>query len=137
VVRVLLVDDSAAIRAGLTALIDSTSDLEVVGACADGSEAVDAAARHRPDVVLMDFAMPGMNGIEATEALLAALPGHRVLLLTTAVAAELVHRAHGAGAVGFVRKTDDPADLLDAIRVVSGGGTAWSAWAREALRHAR
>ena len=136
-VRVLLVDDSAAIRAGLTALIDSTVDMEVVGACADGAEAVDAAARHRPDVVLMDFSMPGMNGIDATAALLAASPRYRVMLLTTAVGADVVHRAHGAGAVGFVRKADDPADLLDAIRSVSAGGTAWSAWAREALRHAR
>jgi DNA-binding NarL/FixJ family response regulator len=135
VVRVLLVDDSAAIRAGLTALIDSTADMAVVAACADGSEAVDAATLHRPDVVLMDFSMPGMNGIDATEALVAADPGCRVMLLTTAVGAEVVHRARGAGAVGFVRKADDPSDLLDAIRSVSDGGTGWSPWALEVLRH--
>jgi DNA-binding NarL/FixJ family response regulator len=136
VVRVLLVDDSAAVRAGLSALIDTTPDIELVGACADGSEAVEAAARHRPDVVVMDYSMPGMNGIDATEALIADRAERRVLLLTTAVAADVVHRAHGAGAVGFVRKADHPDELLDAIRTVAAGGTAWSPWAKEALRHA-
>lgn len=137
VIRVLLVDDSAALRAGLTALITGTTDLTVVGACADGAEVVATAERCAPDVVLMDLTMPGMDGIAATAALRAARPAARVLILTTSDSGDAVHRARDAGAVGHLHKSADPGTLLDAVRDVATGGTAWSEWAREALRHAR
>jgi DNA-binding NarL/FixJ family response regulator len=137
VIRVLLVDDSAAVRAGLAALLASTPDLVVVGSCADGSEAVAGAQRSAPDVVLMDLTMPGMDGISATAALRESCPDARVLILTTSTAGDAVHRARDAGAVGHLHKSADVATLLDAVRTVASGGTAWSDWAREALRHAR
>jgi DNA-binding NarL/FixJ family response regulator len=137
VTRVLIVDDSAAVRAGLTVLLSSTPDLVVVGTCPTGSSAVDAARRCDPHVVVMDLAMPGTDGIAATAALCAWNPAARVLVLTTSVAGDAVHRARTAGAVGFVHKSAGPDVLLEAIRTVAGGGTAWSEWAREALRHER
>lgn len=136
VTRVLLVDDSAAVRAGLSLLLDSTEGIRVVGSCADGSEVVAAAVELRPDVVLMDVSMPGTDGITATAALVAAEPSSRVLMLTSSVAGDVVHRARQAGALGYLLKGADPAELVAAVRAVATGATAWSARAAEALRHA-
>ncbi len=133
--RVLLVDDSPAVRAGLSLLLDSTDGIHVVGSCGDGSEVVAAAAALRPDIVLMDISMPGTDGIAATAALVAAEPSARVLMLTTSVTGDVVHRAREAGALGYLIKGADPAELVAAVRDVAGGGTAWSARALEALRH--
>lgn len=133
--RVLLVDDSPAMRAGLTLLLDSVDGMQVVGSCVDGSEVVAAAAALRPDIVLMDVSMPGTDGIAATAALVAAEPTARVLMLTTSVTGDVVHRAWQAGALGYLIKGADPAELVAAVRDVAGGGTAWSARAVEALRH--
>lgn len=134
--RVLLVDDSAAVRAGLSLLLDSVDGIHVVGSCVDGSEVVAAAAELRPDVVLMDVSMPGTDGITATAALVAAAPTSRVLVLTSSVAGDVVYRAREAGALGYLLKGADPAELVEAVRAVASGSTAWSARAVEALRHA-
>ncbi|CAM3604731.1 response regulator [Isoptericola cucumis] len=119
-VRVLLADDHAAIRAGLRLLLDAAPDVEVVGEAADGTAAVTNARALRPDVVLMDLRMPGVDGISATRTItgegLAA-----VLVLTTFDLDEYVDGALRAGAAGFLLKTAEPAALLDAVRRVAAG----------------
>jgi DNA-binding NarL/FixJ family response regulator len=102
--RVLVVDDQFLIRAGLVGLLDAAPGFEVVGEAADGAEAVRPAARTRPDVILMDIRMPGVNGIEATERILAEAPDRapRILILTTFDLDEYVYGALRAGACGFL-----------------------------------
>ena len=125
VIRVLLADDNEFVRDGLTDLLSATDDLTVVGACADGAEVVEAAERTRPDVVLLDLAMPVVDGLEATRRLRAVRPDARVLLLTAMIPAAAVDEARRLGAAGYVLKTDDPEQLLQALRTVAAGGTAW------------
>jgi DNA-binding NarL/FixJ family response regulator len=123
VIRVLIADDQALVRAGFEVLIDSAADLEVVGTAADGAEAVTMAAATSPDVILMDIRMPVMDGLEATSRILGA-PGAesvRVLVLTTFDLDEYVFGALKAGASGFLLKDTPPADLLAGIRVVARG----------------
>jgi DNA-binding NarL/FixJ family response regulator len=123
VIRVLLVDDQALIRAGFRMILDAEEDMEVVGDCADGTQAVDSARRLKPDVVLMDIRMPEMDGIEATRLIAGggAESGPRVLMLTTFDLDEYVYDALHAGASGFLLK-DVPADqLVEGIRVVAQG----------------
>ena len=122
-IRILLADDQALVRAGFRALLDSEDDLEVVAEAQDGIEAVDLTARHRPDVVLMDIRMPRQDGIEATRRI-AGDPrqsGVRVVVLTTFESDEYVFEALRAGASGFLVKDTDPAELLRAVRVAAGG----------------
>ena len=119
-IRVLVVDDQLMVRAGIAAIVGAEDDLEVVGEAADGESALVLAARLRPDVVLMDIRMPGMDGLTAT-ARLTAGPGPRVLVLTTFHQDAYVFAALRAGASGFVLKDTRPADLLAAIRLVAGG----------------
>lgn len=135
-IRVLVVDDNAAVRAGLVTLLGTTPDLAVVGAASDGAEGIVAARELAPDVVLMDISMPVMDGLAATVALRSVRPPVRVLVLTTNVAGDAVHRALAAGAAGYLKKSVDPDELMRAIRAVAAGGTAWCAEASEALRHA-
>jgi DNA-binding NarL/FixJ family response regulator len=120
-VRVLLVDDDALVRAGLRLILSSAEDLELVGEADDGSRAVAAVREHRPDVVLMDIRMPGMDGITATAALrrLAAPP--QVIVLTTFQADEQVMSALRAGASGFLLKDTPPAEIINAVRLVAAG----------------
>jgi DNA-binding NarL/FixJ family response regulator len=125
VIRVLLADDNEFVRDGLTDLLSATDDLTVVGACADGAEVVEAAERTRPDVVLLDLAMPVVDGLEATRRLRAVQPDARVLLLTAMIPAAAVDEARRLGAAGYVLKTDDPEQLLQALHTVAAGGTAW------------
>jgi DNA-binding NarL/FixJ family response regulator len=134
-IRVLLADDQTLIRAGFRVLVDSAPDLEVVGEATTGREAVELARKFRADVVLMDIRMPEMDGIEATRLITADddLAGVRVLILTTFEIDENVLRALRAGASGFLNKGVEPADLLDAIRVVASGEALLSPGATRSL----
>jgi DNA-binding NarL/FixJ family response regulator len=122
-IRVLVADDQALVRAGFRVLIESAPDIEVAGEAGNGEEAVALARAEQPDVVLMDIRMPVLDGIEATRRIAADpdLAGCRVLVLTTFEADEYVFEALRAGASGFLLKDVEPADLLRAIRVVAGG----------------
>lgn len=120
-IRVLVVDDQALVRGGLAVLVDAADDVTVVGEAADGAEAVAAAARLRPDVVLMDIRMPVLDGIAATRRILAHDPDVRVLVLTTFDVDAHVYDALRAGASGFLLKDALPAELLRAVRVVAAG----------------
>jgi len=120
-IRVLVVDDDALVRAGLTMLLAGVDDIEIVGEAADGSEVEHAVAEHRPDVVLMDIRMPGMDGLAATEIVRARDPSPEVIVLTTFDADDHVLSALRAGASGFLLKDTSPADIVRAIRAVAAG----------------
>jgi DNA-binding NarL/FixJ family response regulator len=120
-VSVLLVDDHPLVRAGLTALIASTADLVVVGEASSGEQAITLAVECKPDVVLMDLSMPGMNGVEATRGLLALQPDTHVVVLTSFHDQAQVAGALEAGAVGYLLKDSDPRDVLSAIRSAASG----------------
>jgi len=123
VIRVLLADDQALVRAGFRALLDAQDGIEVVGEAADGREAVDLTRALRPDVVLMDIRMPVLDGIAATREIAAeaTLAGVRIVILTTFELDEYVFDAIRAGAAGFLVKDTKPADLIEAVRVVAAG----------------
>jgi DNA-binding NarL/FixJ family response regulator len=122
-IRVLLADDQALVRAGFRSLLEDEDDLEVVGEAGDGAQALELARSTRPDVVLMDIRMPVMDGLEATRRIAAdeLLAGVRVLVLTTFELDEYVFEALAAGASGFLLKNTDPVELLRAVRVVAEG----------------
>ncbi|MEV7131696.1 response regulator transcription factor [Arthrobacter sp. NPDC093128] len=122
-IRILIADDQTLIRAGFRALLDAESDMEVVAECGTGDEAVRLAAREHPDVVLMDIRMPQGDGLDATRRILAdtALPGTRVIILTTFELDEYIAEAVRAGAAGFLVKDTEPEELLRAVRVVHDG----------------
>lgn len=122
-IRVVLADDQAMIRAGFKLLIDNQPDLEVVGEAETGAEAVAMARTLRPDVVLMDVQMPDMDGIAATEELMRGDTEVKVLVVTTFQRDDYLFDALRAGASGFLLKTSPPEDLIDAIRVVSAGNS--------------
>ena len=121
VLRVVLADDEAMVRAGLRLLIDGEPDLEVVGEAVDGEDAVRVAREVGPDVVLMDVRMPRMNGLDAAQALLADEGAPRVLVLTTFDEDEVVDEALRRGIAGFLLKSSPPEDLLAAIRRAAEG----------------
>lgn len=122
-IRVLIADDQDVVRLGLRTLLENEADLEVVGDAADGLQAVALAKQHRPDVVLMDVRMPGIDGIEATRRIAATpeLADTRVVVLTTFELDEYVFEALRHGASGFLIKDTKPVDLLRALRVVAAG----------------
>ncbi|GAA1504086.1 response regulator transcription factor [Sphaerisporangium rubeum] len=120
-IRVLIVDDDALVRAGLTLMLKGAAGLRIVGAVADGADVESAVAEHRPDVVLMDIRMNGVDGIEATRRLRARSGAPEVVVLTTFDADELVFGALRSGASGFLLKDTPPEDIVDAVRKVVAG----------------
>lgn len=122
-IRVLLADDQALVRAGFRALLAAEDGIEVVGEAVDGEEAVRQASALKPDVVLMDIRMPRLDGLEATRRIAAdpALAGVRVLILTTFELDEYVFEALRVGASGFLVKDTEPVDLIQGVRVVADG----------------
>ncbi|MCR6491847.1 response regulator transcription factor [Cellulomonas sp. P24] len=134
-IRVVVADDQALIRAGLRGILEGEADVEVVAEAADGREAVEAARRTGADVVLMDLRMPGVDGIDATRLIRAdaALAHVRVLVLTTFETDDYVDRALTAGADGFLGKGAEPRELVDAVRVVAQGGSSLSSRAARGL----
>ncbi|SEC97861.1 DNA-binding response regulator, NarL/FixJ family, contains REC and HTH domains [Amycolatopsis tolypomycina] len=119
--RVLLVDDDPLVRTGLSMILGSTPDLQVVAEAGDGDEAVQQVARHAPDVVIMDIRMRRMNGLAATAAVLAQPRPPKVLILTTFDLDEYVFEALAAGASGFLLKEGSPQEIIDGVRVVANG----------------
>jgi DNA-binding NarL/FixJ family response regulator len=122
-IRVLLADDQALIRAGFRVLVEAAGDIEVVGEAVNGEQAVALARTERVDVVLMDIRMPGVDGLEATRRIAADedLAGVKVIILTTFESDEYVYQALRSGASGFLVKDTEPEDLIRAIRVVARG----------------
>jgi two-component system, NarL family, response regulator DesR len=123
VIRILLADDQHLVRGALAALLALEDDFDVVASVADGSEAVQAAVEHRPDVALLDVEMPNLDGISATRAIRERAPGVRVMILTTFGRPGYLRRAMDAGARGFMVKDAPPDRLADAVRQVHGGRT--------------
>jgi DNA-binding NarL/FixJ family response regulator len=121
VIRVLLVDDQSLVRMGFRMILEAETDITVVGEAGDGAAAVSMTAALRPDVVLMDVRMPGVDGIDATAAITAAGGPAKVLILTTYDLDHYVYAGLRAGASGFLLKDAPPADLLAAIRTVADG----------------
>ncbi|WP_084957012.1 response regulator [Thermoactinospora rubra] len=120
-IRLLIVDDDALVRAGLSMILSGAEDIEIVGEAGDGSEVPKLVAAHRPDVVLMDIRMPTVDGLTATEALRAGASPPEVIVLTTFHADAQVLRALRAGAAGFLLKDIPPRDLVEAVRRVAAG----------------
>jgi DNA-binding NarL/FixJ family response regulator len=120
-IRVLLCDDQALVRSGFRMILEAREDIEVVGEAEDGAQALELAWRQLPDVVVMDVRMPRLDGVEATRRLVQAGCEARVLMLTTFDLDEYVYEALRAGASGFLLKDVQPAQLVDAIRVVARG----------------
>ena len=120
-IRILIADDQALVRGGLRMILDAQPDMTVVGEAADGQEVLRLVDELKPDLVLMDVQMPGLDGITATRRILQSVTGApRVLVLTTFDLDEYVYKALRAGASGFVLEDDPPEQLLAAIRIVAG-----------------
>ena len=122
-IRILLVDDHPVVRLGLRGMLVAEPDLSVVGEASSGDEGLAVALAERPDIVLMDLRMPGGDGVSATERILAAVPGTRVLVLTTYESDRDILRAIEAGAGGYLLKDASPAELADAVRAAARGET--------------
>jgi DNA-binding NarL/FixJ family response regulator len=121
VIRVVIADDHAIVRQGLAGLLEGVDDLSVVGLAADGEEAVALVREHRPDVVLMDLQMPGVDGVDATRTIVEEALGTEVLVLTSFSDHARILAAIDAGAVGYLLKDADPAELIDGVRAVARG----------------
>jgi DNA-binding NarL/FixJ family response regulator len=126
-ISVLIVEDHTMVREGLRIMLNLEPDMEVVGEAQDGREAIAMAMELRPDVVLMDIAMRGLNGLEATRQLVKALPAMRIIILTAHCDDAYVKSAIGSGAAGFLLKQDSTHDVCRAIREVHRGGIHYSA----------
>ncbi|GAA0407155.1 response regulator transcription factor [Streptomyces luteireticuli] len=136
-IRVLIADDDALVRAGIRAIVQAGPGITVVGEAGDGAEAVAQARQHRPDVVLMDLDMPGCDGLAATRRLLAEPVPPKILVLTTFGLDEHIVDALHAGASGFLLKQLSPQKLIHAVSTVAAGGTVLSgAVAQQLLAHA-
>ena len=120
-IRILLAEDHALVRAGIRALLERQQDMEVVGEAADGDEAIQKVSELRPDVVVMDIAMPGTTGLEATRQIKATFPDVHVLTLTILEDERYFFESIQAGACGFILKRVLPEELLSAVRTVARG----------------
>ncbi|TMR11864.1 response regulator transcription factor [Nonomuraea turkmeniaca] len=120
-IRVLVVDDEELVRSGLRLILEAAGDIAVVGEARDGAEAISAVARLRPEVVLMDVRMPGMDGLTAAARLLSRPDAPKLIMLTTFDLDEYVHEALRLGAVGFLLKDTPPRELAGAVHTVAGG----------------
>lgn len=136
-VRVAIVDDHALVRGGLQQLLGSEPDIEVVGVAADGTAGIDLAARLRPDVVLMDLSMPGLDGVEATRRLQSVAPEVQVVVLTSFADRRRVLDALEAGAVGYLLKDADPAEVAAGVRAAAAGGSPLDPRAAKVLLDSR
>ena len=132
-IRVLVVDDHPMVRTGLRVFLSESSDVAVVGELSDGDSALTFVDREVPDVVLMDLSMPGVDGIAATRAIVAAHPKVKVVVLTTFVERERVLEAVDAGAVGYLLKDADPEELVRSIRAAARGESPFAPRAAQAL----
>ena len=122
-IRVVLADDHVLIRAGLRALLHSLPNIEVIGEASDGHEAIDVIAQHQPDVVIMDIGMPGLNGVDSARRIVKQTPGTRVIILSMHANEEYVGRALEAGAMGYLLKGAEPAELELVLKAVMRGET--------------
>ena len=132
---VLLVDDHPVVREGLRGMIDAEQDLTVVGEAGSGAEAIALAESLRPDVILMDLRMPDVDGVTATERILAALPRTRIVVVTTYESDTDILRAVEAGAAGYLRKDASRAELADAVRDAARGKTVLAPTVADRLVH--
>jgi DNA-binding NarL/FixJ family response regulator len=137
VTRVLIVDDHALVRAGLAELLEGDDGIEVVATAANGEEALELAERARPDVVLMDLSMPGMDGAEATRKLLSAGNEAHVVVLTSLSARERILEALDAGAIGYLLKDAEPDELIRGVRAAARGESPLSPRAAQQILAAR
>jgi DNA-binding NarL/FixJ family response regulator len=133
VIRVLVVDDQPLVRSGFRMVLEERPDLELAGEAADGAQALELARELDPDVILMDVRMPNLDGVEATRRLVESGARARILVLTTFDLDEYVYAAIRAGASGFLLKDVEPAELVDAIRVVAAGNSLFGPAATERL----
>ena len=131
--RILIADDHSLVRIGLKSMLGFQPDMEVVGEAPDGKRAIELATELKPDVVVMDLMMPGMNGADATKGVMEASPGTRVIVLTSFGSASDLARAVDNGASGAQSKEESTDRLLDAIRIVAAGGTAFSPELRQTI----
>ena len=132
-VRVLLVDDETLVRSGLKMILEGDPHIQIVGEAIDGCEALTAVAEHQPDVVLMDIRMPRMDGLTATEQILATHPSMRIIVLTSYDVDDLVPKALRLGAKGYLLKDTPPRELIEAVKRVAAGDTFLSQVALEHL----
>jgi len=137
VIRVLIVDDHALVRAGLAELLEAEDDVEVVATAANGEEALSAVEEEHPDVVLMDLSMPGMGGAEATRKLLSSDTHARVVVLTSLSARERILDALDAGAIGYLLKDAEPDELVRGVRAAARGESPLSPRAAHEVLAAR
>ena len=136
-IRVLVVDDHAVVRTGLAQLLATASDLELVGEAGDGDAAIAAAESTRPDVILMDISMPGLDGVEATRRIIARDPAARIVMLTSMADNRRILDALEAGASGYLLKHAGPEELLSAVRAAAAGDAPLDPKAARALLDSR
>jgi DNA-binding NarL/FixJ family response regulator len=135
---ILIADDQAVVRRGVRALLEAQPGWEVVAEAADGREAVAKAKQHRPDLIILDVAMPELNGLEATRQIRKLLPEARVLMLTMHDEQEVIESTLRAGAAGYVLKSDAEQDLVSAVKALANRRTFFTSTAREvALNRSR
>ena len=136
-IRVLLAEDHAVVREGLERLLATARDIEVVGQAVDGLQAVDLAAEHRPDVVLMDISMPNLDGIQATKRITEANREVQVVVLTSFADLEKIEAALDSGAIGYLLKDAEPEDIIRGVQAAARGESPFAPRAARALVAAR